>query len=460
MSQQFVGPMRVEELLNKFIFCHLSARDAETIPEVDLTDVPHGIAVETEMYDAFCDALNNRGVCGTQYVLKNVSSMMRSRMGTDERTNAPDVMLLLKSLIKNGEIPEEAWAHCQVYLDLKPQSCSGAFSDDEGEPLESSSSTDGSETRTQLTDFAAALMSCQQRCFVFIIQICGKRARILRWGRSGCIVSESFDFHENPHHLAAFFYGYSKLNPEHQGHDPTAKFATAQQERLLREAINRFVQDSKMEVTVGAGENEFELIIRKPFFDARCACGHSTRVDAAFDPERRKLLCLKDSWRSMEGGNQSEKDIYSHLCASDIPHIAENIFIDDVKYIPRMSQETIANEPPEYVIQRTLTQELSAPAQDVPGWRKGCKPLREPVHCRLVQAPAFPLRLAKNSKEMVTAIRNAIECPYKAWDVKTYHRDVSPDSILIDPNSGGFLNDWDHAKNYSDNSIRRHTPFR
>ncbi|KAI0073659.1 hypothetical protein K474DRAFT_174863 [Panus rudis PR-1116 ss-1] len=316
-------------------------------------------------------------------------------------------------------------------------------------------------------------MSCQQRCFVFIIQICGKRARILRWGRSGCIVSESFDFHENPHHLAAFFYGYSKLNPEHQGHDPTAKFATAQQESLLREAINRFVQDSKMEgreassimepldkgyipyqVTVGAGENEFKLIIRKSFFDALGACGHSTRVYAAFDPERRKLLCLKDSWRNMEGGNQSEKDIYSHLCDSDIPRIAENIFIDDVKYIPRMSQETIANEPPEYVIQRTLTQELSPPAQDVPGWRKGCKPLREPIHCRLVLAPAFPLRLAKNSKEMVTAIRNAIECVYKAWDVKTYHRDVSSDNILIDPNAGGFLNDWDQAKNYSDNSIQ------
>ncbi|KAI0073660.1 hypothetical protein K474DRAFT_1710549 [Panus rudis PR-1116 ss-1] len=134
MPQQFVGPMRVEEFLNRFILCHLSARDAETIPEVDLTNVPHGIGVETEMYDPFCDALNNRGVCGTQDVLKNVSSM-RSTMGIDERTNTPDVMLLLKSLIKNGEIvPEEAWAHCQVYLDFKPQSCSGAFSDDEGEP--------------------------------------------------------------------------------------------------------------------------------------------------------------------------------------------------------------------------------------------------------------------------------------------------------------------------------------
>ncbi|KAI0073661.1 hypothetical protein K474DRAFT_1649280 [Panus rudis PR-1116 ss-1] len=473
MSRQFVGPMPIEEFLRRFILIYLSARDAAKIPEVDLTNIPHGSGVETKMYDPFCDALNNSGACGTQYVLKNVSSM-RKQMVVDGRVKAPDVMLLPKSVVKNGKIPEQAWAHCKVYLEFKPENYFDAFNDDEGEPLERDS-TDGSETRAQLTDYAAALMSCQQRCFVFIIQICGKRARLLWWDRSGCTVSEYFDFHENPQHLAAFFYGFCKLNPEEQGYDTTAKLATAQQEKALHEAIDRFVQDSKKEgrkasfvkksldkdylpyqVTVGTGEKEFKLIIGKPFFEARCACGRGTRVYAAYDPKQKKLVSLKDSWRNNKEGVQSEKDIYQHLCDSHIPHIADNIFIDDVKYPLKTPRELEARgqESLEYVTQRTWTQELSRPAPDAPEWRKGCKPLRELVHCRLVQPLSFPLRSAKNSKEIVTAIRNAVECVYKAWDVKTYHRDISSGNILIDPKTGGFLNDWDHAKRYDDDSVQ------
>ncbi|KAF8491003.1 hypothetical protein BU17DRAFT_18695, partial [Hysterangium stoloniferum] len=53
----------------------------------------------------------------------------------------------------------------------------------------------------------------------------------------------------------------------------------------------------------------------------------------------------------------------------------------------------------------------------------------------------------KNTKEMVTAVRDAIIAHGDAYDkAEIFHRDISSGNILITQTGGGLLIDWDLCK--------------
>lgn len=339
-------------------------------------------------------------------------------------------MLLPEELVVDGKLPERLWPHCEIYVEFKPEHTQDAFTNAKGKPLENPTK-EGSKTRGQLTDYGAAMMSCQQRCFIYIIEICGRRVRFLRWDRSGCTVSEDFDLHTESHKLSAFLHQYSTLSREQRGHDPTARPATTAEKQALKDAIEEYQAEAKANninasfvektlnkdyapyvVTIDRGgkdkKDQYELIIGKPFFEARSACGRATRVYAAYSPSL-KLVFLKDSWRHDSEGVQTEQEIYDALEKAGIPHLATNFFVGDVEHLPEgLHLQDDVDKGDYYLKQNTVTDKFAAEEPDM-----SCEPgLRALVHCRVVQKLGFPLQNARNSKEIVAAIRNAVQCEH------------------------------------------------
>ena len=76
----------------------------------------------------------------------------------------------------------------------------------------------GNDTLGQITSYAVAQLGSQFRTHLYSVFIVKGTARILRWDRSGTIVTEAIPYNESPF-LAEFFRRYSKASPEMRGKD-------------------------------------------------------------------------------------------------------------------------------------------------------------------------------------------------------------------------------------------------
>ncbi|KAI0076496.1 hypothetical protein K474DRAFT_1224555 [Panus rudis PR-1116 ss-1] len=390
-----------------------------------------------DMYQPFCEFVNQRSVCPGFTGVSN------------ETLDGPGIMLFSNADAKGNNCIVPAWQYCEVCIEFRPYPENSAFCDVETKPFlnEDGKSLD---TREQIEDYASSTMSTQQRCFCFMIEICGEYVRFLRFDRAGCVVSEAFSFRKNPQLLCAFFLRLSTLSSEKRGHDPTVKRASTEQYEGLKTAIQLFALECRCKgrdpsfvqqtlegdyipyvVSVGSDK----VIIRRPFFMYEAAFGRATRVYAAYSLTKRKLLCLKDAWRTNGDDVQTEEHIYEHLQAHDVPWLATNYYVGDVKvgagkYARDQRAHTFTFKPPHSLLEFT----------------RPCQPkMRSVVHSRLLQELGIPLKYVANSKEIVRAMRNALECAFTAYEkAQTLHRDMSSGNILID-DEGGFLNDWDHS---------------
>ncbi len=79
--------------------------------------------------------------------------------------------------------------------------------------------------RGQLMSYGERFFFFQHRTGLFMLLVNGDEFRVVRWDRSGCIVTEGLNYVDTPEHtkkLLQFFYAYSKATPEQRGMDPTA----------------------------------------------------------------------------------------------------------------------------------------------------------------------------------------------------------------------------------------------
>ncbi|KAL6308497.1 hypothetical protein BKA93DRAFT_516591 [Sparassis latifolia] len=77
-------------------------------------------------------------------------------------------------------------------------------------------------TRDLLTTIASKVFSRQHRCFFFTVLILGDSARLLRWDRSGVVITEPFWYKRTPH-LGSFLWRFAHLSPVQQGCDSSAE---------------------------------------------------------------------------------------------------------------------------------------------------------------------------------------------------------------------------------------------
>ena len=103
-------------------------------------------------------------------------------------------------------------------------------------------SEEAQEARGQLVEYAAEIMGCQHRTFLFMVVVCGVAARLVRFDRNGALVSTSFDYMRKSSALGRFLYGlYSpRRSRKARGYDPTATLASDEDALLLRKACELF----------------------------------------------------------------------------------------------------------------------------------------------------------------------------------------------------------------------------
>ena len=91
----------------------------------------------------------------------------------------------------------------------------------------------GHESRVQILKSICEMFLRQHRECIYTVFIAGSRARLMRWDRCGVIVTEAFDYIEDPSDLVNFFYFLATASRQKQGYDTSMTLATKKQKAEL-----------------------------------------------------------------------------------------------------------------------------------------------------------------------------------------------------------------------------------
>ncbi|KAI0693661.1 hypothetical protein BC835DRAFT_1352953 [Cytidiella melzeri] len=454
MTGHFVG----EIPLNVFVDLLRPALDSPT-PNVDFSEVPQGRGKEGSMYLPFMEAIN-KSQCCPSFVLQDTSTRK------DTITQAkPDCGLFHSSVANKVHSSKYPMAMMDVPVEMKPQASQDAFKPamNEGdavgkekeEPITNMTNR-SIDHRGQQIDYAAQVLTLQHRSHVFSISIIGHHARLIRWDRAGALVSERFNYVDGSSNwLGEFLFRYEHATPEQRGYDVNVQKATHREIQLLKTGVNEYLEkfpmykESELAATVNNSYPSYkvrvhgeaaadsshpgvvnEYIICQPFTEVSSLCGRATQGYLAWGVFENDLVFLKDTWRTDLEGVMSEAAVYAVLQKNFVPFLPSVLVSGDVCLSTGH-------------VQCTLTQDYA----EGYAWSRPTAWLRRHVRHRVVQHLALPLRMVRNSKELVRAIRNVLEVIKRAHEANILHRDISAGNIMLDKDFNGILNDWDHAIN-------------
>lgn len=278
-------------------------------------------------------------------------------------------------VVENADISLRAeLGYAELFFDVKPRPSNDFFVDPP--PSESTDrashdffahSADSLVNRHrdrafgQHLSYVMEIFARQYRTFIFSVSMSGSCARLLRWDRAGCIVSESFDIREQPELLCDFLWQFSQVTHDRRGHDPTVELASSREATIFLDAVKRHVQ-SQLEVNgqgleaavsehyeqshvvamhvldhkdVSTGHPIRRFIVSRPTASSLRAIGKGTKGFWAVDPSNHTVVFLKDTWR-LPPFHVSEGDTIRLLHSKDVRNIPSVIYYGDVPdFIPR-----------------------------------------------------------------------------------------------------------------------------
>ena len=237
---------------------------------------------------------------------------------------------LKDSKAENGWLPYAALScslHAIVPIEIKMADHNHAFAKQSGDdflPIGRASQ----DSRGQLVEYATIIQQFQHRCFLFLIYIYRRTARLLRWDPVGALVTESFGYTSEPHKLLNFLSCIGNMTPVQLGYYPTVELASPEvidevrkykptAERYKDLVSETFGEDSewpiyKLTIYDEAQQaKKHEFLVSKFATESYNATGRGTRGYIAFELGKQELVFLKDSWRSE--GRRPEHEIYVQL---------------------------------------------------------------------------------------------------------------------------------------------------
>ncbi|KAI0726453.1 hypothetical protein C8Q72DRAFT_525002 [Fomitopsis betulina] len=334
---------------------------------------------------------------------------------------------------------------------------------EESDESEEHNREEGMQSMEKISRFAMKMMQRQFLACYFTIFVCRNYAWLMRWDRAGLVISEPFDFLQQPQLLHAFFYRFACMTDVERGCDPTVKPATQDEIERMR-AFTTFDTDwhrAKFQASIEEGrimkilvpaadiitaeeleagkKNEQtgllpaklprEFLVGKPHYLSDSLTGSGTKGFIAYDVTEDRLVYLKDCWRPEAETYHPEGEVYLHLHSHNVDFIATPVaagdVVDDEAGIHTTCADTLLN---------------------TPRWR----------HYRLIlKEVAMPLEEYANSYELVAVLYSAVSAHQQAWQAEVLHRDVSAFNIMIyryrDPVDNvwkykGLLVDWGLCK--------------
>lgn len=403
-----------------------------------------------------------------------------------------------KSVVSEERKPHlarSAWAWVICAIELKNGISSDPFDDanlprplpDCGVAPTFRTGENAKRARTQLIRYATEMLVRQPRVFVYTVLIARNTARLMRWDRCGAVVTEAFDYIQNPKPLLNFFYRLARASPRAQGFDTSVSLATkAQIDELYdyrrqletsqapgavyeKEFIDEmkedpdlypfrqlevpvFNRDSKSQPQPDTRQKSLTLIIGKRRTGIFSPVGRGTVGYIAYVVGQRKLVFLKDTWRGDSPGIPEELETYRKLYELGVDNIPRIVAGGDVLH------EKTDDYPDRE--QYTRNQEYLSTKDENIIRRK---------HYRLVtETLGLPLTKYHNSHAMVHVIRDALKAHRGAWanGKGVLHRDISIGNILIDIRSPnilqfprGILTDWDLSRGVDEDDDRQPSQY-
>lgn len=310
------------------------------------------------------------------------------------------------------------WGLHRLHIEFKGGIQFDAFNDEKNE-FEGPSKV-SQKTRAQIISYAALVFKYQHRAFLFTLLVLGPYARIIRWDRAGAVVTERFNYEEDPTILNEFFWRFSQMNPMEQGMDTSATIATDSERTLMREAasdenvldfrdyarvyfaasLSTMRQWWKVSVQdPNTSETKF-FLIGAPRFNAGGVAGRGTRGYVALDLEYikenpksnscRKFVWLKDAWRVDHDGILQEGLILQELNDQGVTNVPTLLCHGDV------------------LEQRTVTQDCCS------GAKPDENPIRTHAHYRMVvREVGRPFESFKSGHELALILFDCITGEFK-----------------------------------------------
>jgi hypothetical protein len=188
----------------------------------------------------------------------------------------------------------------------------------------------------KFTAYATSHMSAQYRTHIFFVLICEDYARLIRWDRSGAIVTEPIYYNVVPH-LFDFFIRFDHAPPNIQGQDTTVRLANSEDTKDAVKAVKELEELEKSQTPLLAvsvpnpatGE-PLRYIIASPLASPWVPVGCWTRTSIGYDIQRKTSIFMKDSWRLVIEGVPKEGDIYSKFKANAVPNVPHCLNSGDI----------------------------------------------------------------------------------------------------------------------------------
>lgn len=189
-----------------------------------------------------------------------------------------------------------------------------------------------SEILGQITAYASSILGSQYRTHAFMVLITGNLARLIRWDRSGAIVSDRIKFDEEPH-LVKFLTQYDRANDEVRGRDTTVTPPTDEEISNAKNVVPELQEElSFLAITIPepANGSKRRFIIPHPEPYPDIPVGRWTRPSFAFDVRDSCRVLLKDSWRVLVKDISPEGKIYELLHSHGVPNVPRCLLAADV----------------------------------------------------------------------------------------------------------------------------------
>ncbi|KAI9442014.1 hypothetical protein BJY52DRAFT_1229263 [Lactarius psammicola] len=413
MAPFFLGPMPPQEFLSFFL-----PGSQPSSFQAGMFDALANFRTEVSVYKTFTLHIRDTSHSPDRAVTKYPFSI------------SPDCTVYSQA---NKGVTETNSALSDIYIEFKNKAEEDAFLTGSNRLM--NQSTKGVSTAGQITTYAALQLDSQYRTHVFSVLVVGDYARLIRWDRSGAIVTAPIYYQRDPE-LLDFFTRYDQAERPVRGHDDSVRKATSaevQQAVCASEDFRVPLELLVVTVPLQGRESECrEYIIKPPVARPHTPPGRATRTSIAYDVQRNCIVFFKDSWRVAADEISREGDLYAILNEAG------------VRNVPRCSASGDIGDD---VYHSTYTNRFAAaswalvPTHDFTPHRH---------HRLILDDIGKPLETFKSSKDMVRAVLAALIAHGDAyWKCSILHRDISPNNILLTdcPDfGGGLLIDWDLCK--------------
>ncbi|TFY51767.1 hypothetical protein EVJ58_g10393 [Rhodofomes roseus] len=308
--------------------------------------------------------------------------------------------------------------------------------------------TGGAQTMEQMAHDISEILRQQFLLHFFTIFICLDHIWLLRWDRAGLVVSEPFNFAEEPQHLYTFFYRFASMDDVQRGRDPTVVPASEAEVKVMR-SIDQFDSawhKTQYTATMTAGWPIYKVLIPeedvistaelsegrkdradselsegrergflvgKPYFMSDSPTGRGTRGYIAYDVAEHRLVFLKEYWRL------DAPTYHPEVAAGDVLDATGGMH-------HTRAQDFFPDPPPKHIQYRIILKEIGKPLEEY-----------------------------ETSFELMSAMYCCIYAHMKAWtEGEVLHRDISRANLLMYPYRNddgeiewlGLIVDWGLCK--------------